>query len=537
MSQNHRPNILWISLEDTSPRFGCYGDPIARTPNIDRLAAGGCRFPNAFSTAGVCAPSRSAIITGMYQTSIGTHHMRTTHQNLHTPEMPTPYSAVLPHYVKTFTEYLRAAGYYCTNNHKTDYQFTPPITAWDELSKNAHWRNRPGGMPFFSVFNPTITHESGMWPKDDRELETDPDTVKLPPYLPDTPKAREALARHYDNLAISDAKVGELLDQLEEDGLDDDTIVILWSDHGEGLPRGKRWPYDAGIRIPLIVRWPGELEPASVTDQLVSLIDLGPTMLSLAGVQRPVHLQGQPFLGPEKVDREYIFATRDRYDESYDMVRAVRDKRFKYLRNYFPEKPYLLWIPYRNKHPVLQEMWRLHLEGKLEAPQDVMFRCPRPVEELYDTENDPFELNNLAADPDHQETMARLRRTLDDWRNEFGDLGDVSEDQMVARWYPNGEQPATAGSVFIPICEENLGTDAAPEGGAFSGPLLVQLHCATQGASIAYTMEEGEDVHWKLYTEPIRLPQGTTTIRAKAIRIGYTESEERAGTFEVKRDA
>ena len=270
-----QPNILWISLEDTSPRFGCYGDEIARTPNIDRLAAESRKYPNAFSTAGVCAPSRSAIITGMYQTSIGTHHMRTAHTNQHTPELPTPYSAVPPPHVKTFTEYLRANGYYCTNNQKTDYQFTPPLTAWDECNNQAHWRNRSADSPFFSVFNPTVTHESGMWPNNRPSVDdpTDPDQVTLPPYLPDTSKTRQALARHYDNLTLADERVGQILGELEEDGLAENTIVFLWSDHGEGLPRGKRWPYDAGIRIPLIVRWPRELMAGSTSEKLISLVD------------------------------------------------------------------------------------------------------------------------------------------------------------------------------------------------------------------------------------------------------------------------
>ena len=526
MNSENRPNILWISLEDTTPRFGCYGDPIADTPNIDRLAADGCRFPNAFSTAGVCAPSRSAIITGMYQTSIGTHHMRTGHTNRNTPNMPTPYSAVPPPYVKTFTEYLRGAGYYCTNNSKTDYQFTPPITAWDDNSNQGHWRNREEGQPFFSVFNPTVTHESGMWDRDDRPIKTNPDDVQLPPYLPDTPKAREALARQYDNLATTDKRVGELLDQLEEDGLAENTIVFLWSDHGEGLPRGKRWPYDAGIRIPLIVRWHGEITPGSETDQLVSLIDLGPTVLSLCGVQAPQHLQGQPFLGPQKVERDYIFATRDRYDESYDMIRAVRDKKYKYIRNYYPEKPYLLWIPYRNRHPVMQEMWRLYAEGKLEGDQLTMFRYPRPAEELYDVENDKYELNNLAEDASHAHTLERMRNTLSAWQSEFGDMGDISEEQMVAKWYPNGEQPQTASPIFIPINASNPGRQPTNADGNWEAPTLLQLHCSTHGASIAYTLEQGENAHWKLYTEPLRLPKGETTIRTKAIRIGYKESDE-----------
>ncbi|MDA0838717.1 MAG: sulfatase-like hydrolase/transferase [Planctomycetota bacterium] len=534
-----RPNILWISIEDINPRLGCYGDPVARTPNIDKLAAGGCIYPNAFSTAGVCAPSRSAIITGMYQTSIGTHHMRTTHQNRDTPEMPTPYSAVIPHYVKTFTEYLRAGGYYCTNNSKTDYQFTPPITAWDELSDEAHWRNRPENAPFFSVFNPTMTHESGMWGDDDlpeaRKLEpkTNPDDVVMPPYLPDTPKARAALARHYDTLEKADEFVGRVLGELEEDGLADNTIVFLWSDHGAGLPRGKRWPYDAGIRIPLIVRWPGTIERGTQTDQLVSLVDLGQTVLSLSGINPPAHMQGQPFLGERTLERDYIFAARDRHDESYDMVRAARDKRFKYIRNFRPDLPYLLWIPYRNRHPIMQEMWRLHAEGKLEGPQTLLMQNTRPIEELYDTETDPWEINNLSGNPEYAETLIRMRKALDDWRDEVGDLGDMPEYQMVASWYPNGEQPKTAAPVFVPISATSPGRAPLPQGGSVEGPALLQIHCATQGASVAWTTEQGEDVHWNLYSGPIPLDSGQTTIRSRAIRIGFKESEEREASFEV----
>lgn len=529
-----RPNILWISLEDTSPRFGCYGDDIARTPNIDRLASEGMRFPLAFSTAGVCAPSRSAIITGMYQTSIGTHHMRTTWTNPYTPELPTPYHAVIPHYVKTFTEYLRAAGYYCSNNQKTDYQFEPPLTAWDELGKNAHWRNREPDQPFFAVFNPTLTHESGMWPENERHpLETDPDQIELPPYLPNTLKAREALARHYDNVADSDKIVGDILHQLEIDGLADNTIVILWSDHGEGLPRAKRWPYDAGIRIPLIVRWPGQLDPGTVSNQLVSLVDLGPTVLSLTGVDVPNYMQGQPFLGEHAQAREYIFATRDRYDESYDMIRAARDKQYKYIRHYYPNQPYLLWIPYRNRHPIMQEMWRLYAEGKLDDAQSIMFG-KRPTEELYDTENDPYEMHNLARDPAYRETLERLSNVLDDWRERTGDLGDISEEQMMARMWPGGVQPHTAAPIYIPICSGSPGIEAAREGGSYFGPLIVQLHCATQGASIAYTTETGDHAKWCLYTEPLRLPTGTTTIRARASRIGYKHSEARTAIFTSK---
>jgi len=534
MAGNRSPNILWVSFEDTNPFYGCYGDPVARTPNLDRLAAGGCRWPNNFSTAGVCAPARSAVITGMYPISLGTHHMRTAHTNPATPELPTPYSAVVPHYVKCFSEYLRAAGYYCTNNVKTDYQFDPPLTAWDELSTQAHWRNRPDpDQPFFAVFNPTTTHESGMWPEKCPEPTFDPDAIELPPYFPDTPKVRQAMARMYTNIEHNDGVLGGLLDQLEEDGLADNTIVFHWSDHGP-LPRGKRWPYDSGIRVPMIVRWPGGLEPGSVSDQLLSTVDLGPTVLSLTGIPIPWHMQGQAFLGPQAAaPRDYVFASRDRYDESYDMVRAARDKRFKYIRHYRPDLPYLLWIPYRNHHPILQEMWRLHMAGKLEGPQRLMFQ-PRPVEELYDTQADSWEVRNLAGDPAYAPELERLRGALDTWRTEVGDLGEVPEAEMVRQWYPNGERPQTAAPVFIPICEASPGEKPAPDGGTFRAPVLLQFYCATQGASMAYTFETGEDPHWLLYSEPLPLPPGTTTVRARAIRIGYTESSETTATFTVE---
>jgi arylsulfatase A-like enzyme len=535
MPNTKRPNILWISFEDTNPFYGCYGDPIARTPNVDRLAAEGCRWPNAFSTTGVCAPSRSAVITGMYPISIGTLHMRTTHTHPLAPQLPTPYSAVVPHYVKCFSEYLRAAGYYCTNNVKTDYQFEPPLTAWDELSTDAHWRNRPDpDQPFFAVFNPTRTHESGMWADRCPDITFDPQAIDLPPYFPDTPQVREAMARMYTNIEAVDAIMGELLDQLEQDGLAENTIVFHWSDHGP-LPRGKRWPYDSGIHVPMIVRWPGRLEAGGVSEQLVSTVDLGPTVLSIVGIDVPRHMQGQAFLGPQAAPpREYVYASRDRYDESYDRIRAVRDKRFKYIRNCHPELPYLLWIPYRNRHPILQEMWRLYIAGELAGPQLLMFQAQRPVEELYDTQADPYEIDNLAADPTYAPELERLRNALDAWIDQVGDLGQIDEAEMVRRWYPNGKQPETAAPLFIPICEDSPGVAPAPQGGHFTAPLLIQLYCATQGASMAYTLEQGDDPYWQLYSEPLSLPAGETTLRAKAIRIGYRESTESVATFTVE---
>ncbi len=519
-----RPNILWISFEDTNPFYGCYGDSVARTPNLDRLASQGCRWTRCFSTAGVCAPARSAVITGMYPISIGTHHMRTTHTNRATPEMPTPYSAVVPHYVKCFSEYLRAQGYFCTNNAKTDYQFESPLTAWDACGSSAHWRDRPDPeQPFFAVFNPTRTHESGMWPEKCREPAFDPADVRLPPYFPDTFKVRETIARMYTHIEQSDRELGDILQQLEDDGLADNTYVFHWSDHGP-LPRGKRWPYDSGIHVPLIARGPG-IDAGMVKEDLVSTIDLGPTMLSLAGVDIPTHMQGRAFLGPQTAQpREYVYATRDRYDEAYDMIRAVRDKRWKYIRNMRPDLPYLLWIPYRNRHPIVQEMWRLHLAGELNETQSLMFQS-RPTEELYDTDADPYEINNLARSPGYATELRRLRTALDAWLLEVGDWGETPESEMVRQWYPDGKQPQTAAPVAIPICADHYGMDPAIGAAPLRSPMLIQLHCATQGGSIAYTFESGDTPHWRLYTQPLRIEPGKTFLRAKAIRIGYRESQ------------
>lgn len=531
---DRRPNILWVSFEDTNPFYGCYGDKVARTPHVDRLAADGCIWPNAFAVAGVCAPARSAVITGMYPTSIGTHHMRTTHTQAESPELPTPYSAVVPPYVKCISEYFRAAGYYCSNNAKTDYQFDPPSTAWDDCSDNGHWRNRPDpDQPFFAVFNPTTSHESGMWEDKDIFDHYDLDAIEVPPYFPDTPKVRESMARMYTNIEKVDKYFGELLDQLEEDDLADNTIVVHWSDHGP-MPRGKRWPYDSGIHVPMVIRWPGKVDPGTTTDQLVSTLDLGPTMMSCCGLDIPQYMQGQAFLGDKAEEpRECIFAARDRYDTAYDMVRAARSKRFKYMRHYMPMQSYLLWIPYRNKHPITQEMWRLYLDGALHADQMAMFK-PRPGEELYDCDNDPHELNNLAEDPQYTDELNTLRAATDQWMQDTSDLGHLPETEMVRQWYPDGKRPTTAAPLMVPISAAAHGIDVASEPEQLRDPCMIQLHSATQGASLAWTTDDGEEATWHLYTEPVKLPKGVTVLRARAVRIGYHESPEAVQTFTVQ---
>jgi N-sulfoglucosamine sulfohydrolase len=508
-----RPNILWITAEDISPDLGCYGDSVAHTPNIDKLANDGIRYTNAFSTAGVCAPSRSALITGMYQNSIGTHHMRTRTHDV--PWLPKPYHAVIPPHVKGYPEYLRAAGYYCSNRKKTDYQIGEPISIWDECSENAHWRNRATDQPFFSVFNFTITHEAKIRTPLDKKAITDVSKIQLPPYYSDTPIVRNDWARYYDNINTMDSQVSELLRDLEDDGLLNDTIIFFYGDHGRGLPRAKRWIYDSGIKVPLIIRFPDKWKAGTVNDDLVSFVDFGPTALSLADVPVPVHMQGQPFLGSQaKEPRNYIYAARDRMDECYDIIRAVRDKQYKYIRNFQPEKPYVQEIPYRDKMPTMQEMLRLNKEGKLKVAEKLWFRETKPAEELYDCTIDPHEINNLAEDSKYHDVLVRMRSELKKWMDEINDMGFILEMEMVEKMWSGGKQPATEAPV--------INIDGKKK--------LMVLSCPTEGASIVYTTEKEEDPHWLLYSKPLKL-KASGTLRAKAIRYGYKHSGEAVTNF------
>ena len=434
-----RPNILWVTCEDISANLGCYGDAYAVTPNLDRLAGQGVRYTNAFAPIGVCAPARSCLITGMYPPSIGTHHMRC--------------QGTLPRGVKCFTEYLRQAGYYCSNNVKTDYNFKRPKSAWDESSRKAHWRKRKKGQPFFSVFNFTSCHESQIrLPEAKYRQRTakftpterhDPAKAPLPPYHPDTPEVRRDWARYYDMITHMDKQVGRVLQQLTRDGLADDTIVFFYSDHGAGMPRSKRWLYDSSLRVPLIIRWPDKYrhlaasKPGGSTNRQVSFVDFGATVLSLAGVKVPSHMQGKPFLGAQAAKpRKYIYGFRDRMDERYDMLRCVRDKRYKYIRNYMPHVPWFgdQFISYMYEMPTMRVWQRLADGGKLTGPAAAFMQPRKPIEELYDTQADPWEVRNLADDPKHRDRLQRMRRVHAEWQTDIRDLGLLPEADLRTRF-------------------------------------------------------------------------------------------------------
>jgi N-sulfoglucosamine sulfohydrolase len=534
-SQKH-PNILWISTEDMSPHLGCYGDKVAKTPNLDRLASLGTRFTNVFTTAAISAPVRAGIITGMYQTSIGCMHMRTTSYRRNV-DNPIEFTAVPPHYVKAFTEYLRVAGYFCTNNSKTDYQFAKdpvPASIWDECGTKAHYRNRPDkNQPFFAVFNWIGTHESQNW--DISNVKTDPAIVKVPPYYPDNEIIRRNIARMYDNIEKLDSVVGSLLSELEREGELENTIIFFWGDHGDGLPRAKRWLYDSGLNIPLIVKFPGKTNKATVDNRLISSIDLGPTVLSLAGVPVPAHMQGIPFLGDQKGEpRDVVFAARDRVDESYDMIRSARTKNCLYIRNYYPNETYPIWIPYLNRMPIFREMLRLDAEGKLNGPQKSWMSYSRPPEELYNIATDPYQINNLVREPDMKLTLSDMRKLLNNWTLETNDMGRMNEPEMIEQMWPGGKQPVTDAPYFIINSPEDRGTNNIRNGGTYSYPMTLSLYCSTHGASLVYTSDEKTDPHWLLYSGPLHLEKGTHSIRTKAVRYGYKDSEELKARFIIK---
>ena len=420
-----RPNILWIVSEDNSAYFtGCYGNSFATTPNIDKLASEGFLYTHAYCPSAVCAPSRNAILTGVYASSNGNENMRSEYAK----------SAV----VKTYPEYLREAGYYCTNNEKTDYNTNSvdPATIWDESSRTAHYKNRPEGKPFFAVFNSMISHESCIFtrsvPYD--SLRHDPDKVPLPPYHPNTKEVRHDWAQYYDCIEDMDTWVGSLLKELDDSGLADNTIVFYYGDNGGVLPRSKRYLYETGTQVPLVIRIPGKYkslfpssQPGDKIDRLVNFPDLLPTLLSIAGVKVPDYIQGKAFLGDQKTkDTEYAFFQRQRMDERFDHVRAVRDQKYRYIRNYMPFRINMQHLAYLFNEPSAQSWEEEFRAGRTNEIQSRAFK-ERPVEELYDTENDPWEITNLANDPKYADVLKRMRGALDDWRKDSKDVGVIPE--------------------------------------------------------------------------------------------------------------
>ena len=438
-----KPNILWITCEDMSSTLGCYGDAYATTPNIDRFAGESVRYTHAFASAPVCSPARSCLITGVYASSLGTGNLRS--------------SFPIPAAMKGFPSILRQAGYYCTNNVKTDYN-TSNLRAmvqasWDACSGKAHWRGRGKGQPFFAVFNDTVTHQSRtmVWSYDEfrKKVQStlapserhDPSKAPVPPYYPDTPITRRTVARFYDCVTVMDKNTGAILKQLEDDGLAEDTIVFFYADHGSGMPRHKRLILDSGLRVPLLVRFPKKYahlaptKPGAAVDRLVSFVDFAPTVLSLLGLPIPTSMQGRAFLGAsEGKARTHIYGVRDRVDEAFDVARCVRDGNWLYVRNYMPHLSYNQPSWYSDQGEIRNDITALAAAGKLKTDALKHYAGPtRAVEELYDTANDPHQIRNLAASPDRAERLATMRKLLRAWQDRTRDLGFLPECDLAER--------------------------------------------------------------------------------------------------------
>jgi len=522
-----RPNILLLVAEDMSSRVGAFGDSVAVTPNIDQLAREGVRYSDVYTTAAVCAPSRASLITGMYAPSIDAQHMRTNN-------FPGgSYLSVPPVRVKAFPELLRGAGYYTFTDSKLDYQFsepsagTGPFTIWDDEGHHTHWRNRPEGKPFFGMINFAATHEGGTfdplgyWPGSFLHLglqiyrrftlghisersPVNPEHIQLPPYYPDVPEVRREIARHYNNIHAMDQQVGQVLTELEQDGLLDNTIVIWTTDHGDGLPRAKRELYDSGIKVPMIIRWPARLRPATPNSdgadrQLISFVDLAPSILFMAGVDIPDYMVGKPIQSSAK--RRYIYATRDRIDEVQDRQRAVRDRRFKYIRSWYPDLPGGHLLAFRDHQSMTRAMRKLYNEDRLTPAQARWFE-PVGEEQLYDVMNDPFEINNIAADTEYKETLKRMRNAMEAWRSRIGDHAIAEQDRVNAM-----------------LCDGQQCQTAEPTARLNNGKLTIEAR--TPGSSLGYQIN---DQPWQLYHGPVSIPKDAHVV-VKAIRYGWRESD------------
>ncbi|WBL23068.1 sulfatase family protein [Zunongwangia sp. HRR-M8] len=444
---NEQPNIIWITCEDISPYIAAFGDEVIKTPNIDKLAEEGVKYTSAYTVAGVCSPSRAGIITGMHPVSVGTQHMRTRAiEAKFMPEGVPMYDAVLPAEVKAFPEFLRKEGYYTTNNMKEDYQFKAPVTVWDESSAAASYTYRDKDQPFFSVYNLFITHESQVMEYPET-LTVDPADVgvDVPEFYEDSPTVRKDFANLLTHIEMMDANVGELIAQLKEDGVYDNSYIFFYSDHGGNLPWMKREILERGTHIPLVVKYPKGANANTEVKDLISSIDFAPTVLSIAGIKPPKYLQGQAFIGKYAAEnkRDYVYAARDRMDAQYDRVRSVRDENFRYIYNYHPELPKYQDLNYRKGIPLMQEILDKKEAGEITNPYLAdWFKPTKPVEELYNVSEDPDEVHNLAKDPKYQDKLKEMRLAYLDWVSRVGDLSYMSEPEMVKEYMWNGEGEA-----------------------------------------------------------------------------------------------
>ena len=527
---DERPNILVIMADDMSLRINALGDKTAITPNLDELVKNGTSYMNAFTTAGVCACSRSALLTGKNQISIGSMHMRTSSGG------SVPYLAVPEAHIKAFPEILRKQGYFTFTNDKLDYQFSGifpgsgPFTIWNSEKDKFGWKNRKNSEPFFGMINLIITHESGIFRGKMNSVDTQaiklmqqtrqmlyeapvkPENVIVPPFLPDTPEVRKDIARAYNNIYILDIEVKEIIDQLRKDNILDDTIIIFTSDHGDGLPRYKRELFDTGINVPFIILVPKKFsswqKPGEKIYDLVSFLDIAPTVLDLAGVSIPSYMDGKSIFGNEK--NEYIFAARDRLDNFKGKTRAVRNKDYKFIKNYSIGIVGAQKLSFRENLMSMKELRKMYENNELNEIQKSWLNLI-PELQLYDLNEDPHEINNLAYDPNYKEKVLLLENVLEQWIEKNNFHGHLEEEDLIEVFWPANTQPQTTEPLYS---LEN-------------GFLHLKNNNVSKDASIGFSYD---GKNWEVYSEPIEIKKNKK-IYFKAVRYGWKESETKIVKF------
>lgn len=520
-------NIVWIVAEDLSPVIPPFGDSTIQTPHLSKLATEGVRYTNMYSTNGVCSPSRAAIALGLYPNRIGANHMRTgpwwsfnlsksdmKRGERFRPEGIPAYEAMPPAGTHMHSHYLRAQGYYCTNNPKEDYQFRCEMTAWDESSSEAHWKNRKPGQSFFAIFNLGVTHESQIWQRSSDSLLVAKDKeIPIPPYLLNTENTKHDIRRMYSNIKLMDNQVGQIISELDSANLLDSTIIFWYTDHGGPLPRQKRTLFDSGLRAPMIIRFPHQQQAGTIDTQLLSFVDFKPTLLSIANIPIPSGLDGIAWLGAQKnkQSRNYIHAASDRFDREVDQIRAVRDQRFKYLRNAHPDIPHYKNLIYRLNMNCMKDLIEYRDKNQLTKLQQRWFDPKDGSEELYDTQSDPYEINNLIADQAYMNKIDELRKEMDRWLSSLEDKCSIPETELIQLNWPNGMQPKTH-RPLIQITDKQK----------------ILLSTKTEGASIGYQwISEGEALSeaWNIYLDrPINKVNNKQLV-VRAHRIGYLPSD------------
>mgnify|MGYP001371139304 FL=1 len=527
---DERPNILVIMADDMSLRINALGDKTAITPNLDELVKNGTSYMNAFTTAGVCACSRSALLTGKNQISIGSMHMRTSSGG------SVPYLAVPEAHIKAFPEILRKHGYFTFTNDKLDYQFSGifpgsgPFTIWNSEKDKFGWKNRKNSEPFFGMINLIITHESGIFRGKMNSVDTQaiklmqqtrqmlyeapikPENVIVPPFLPDTSEVRKDIARAYNNIYILDIEVKEIIDQLRKDNILDDTIIIFTSDHGDGLPRYKRELFDTGINVPFIILVPKKFsswqKPGEKIYDLVSFLDIAPTVLNLAGVSIPSYMDGKSIFGNEK--NEYIFAARDRLDSFKGKTRAVRNKDYKFIKNYSLGIVGAQKLSFRENLMSMKELRKMYENNELNEIQKIWLELI-PELQLYDLNNDPYEINNLAYDPNYKDKVLLLENVLEQWIEKNNFHGHLEEEDLIEVFWPENTQPQTTEPLYS----------------LEDGFLYLKNNDVSKNASIGFSYD---GKNWEVYSEPIEIKKNKK-VYFKAVRYGWKESETKIVKF------